>query len=577
MNTELSDINKNHELIEKLFLNSINNLKEKKYHEEIISLTSIKELIIKTINQISTINNIENKYNIKILNKEIITHLSFFSKNNLSIKDSNIISNIKNILNDILIILLEEKNYMNICDENLIKDFITNCLNIIYLNPKTNLVFLLLIKKIDNYIKYINENFEFSKDEIFYSRKSFKDFHSKPYLKYKNELEELNIYKLSKSEELKDKEQSLILLSKFFNNLQYFTEKYDLLNRISREIFPSLLNLSLPSLIHTKNSKYIDLYIKFGKFLLKFLFNSKYIFDFSVFNSNSKEIKGKYPCLFIHNKNELSDFGELNGKEYLIIYKYDIIKEYINELVDIIIDYYVKPMIIYDTNFDIQFIIFKLLKYLYFISENKTEKTKNKFIKYIPEILNNLSFFKKQEEFDKALESREFGYYLLLKDYQFKYVITSLTNSPKNEIDIYTTKFNMAHNLLNNWFYEKEEIENGKNFEIFEKMENKYSIIYLELYIEDNKEITVTVYMKNEKDNKYKQIGLNNVIKTIKNDKTNDYKIAKIIIINSSSNNNDDNNVNYKNEFKIVFDNYDSWFTNRIIHYSISVFENSNK
>jgi hypothetical protein len=54
-----------------------------------------------------------------------------------------------------------------------------------------------------------------------------------------------------------------------------------------------------------------------------------------------------------------------------------------------------------------------------------------------------------------------------------KDAISSLTNSPKNEIDIYTTKFNMAHNLLNNWFYEKEEIENGKNFEIFEKMENK--------------------------------------------------------------------------------------------------------
>ena len=126
-------------------------------------------------------------------------------------------------------------------------------------------------------------------------------------------------------------------------------------------------------------------------------------------------------------------------------------------------------MIIYDTNFDIQFIIFKLLKYLYFISENKTEKIKNKFIKYKPEILNNLSFFKKQEEFDKALESREFGYYLLLKDSQFKYVITSFTNSSKNEIDIYTTKFNMAHNLLNNWFYEKEEIENGKNFEFLKK------------------------------------------------------------------------------------------------------------
>ena len=51
-------------------------------------------------------------------------------------------------------------------------------------------------------------------------------------------------------------------------------------------------------------------------------------------------------------------------------------------------------MIIYDTNFDIQFIIFKLLKYLYFICQNDGEDdVKNKFISYILEISNNLSFF----------------------------------------------------------------------------------------------------------------------------------------------------------------------------------------
>ena len=570
MNKELNDINQNQQSIIKLFTDSINIIKEKKYEEAIKSLISIKESIIKTINEISTIKS-QSK---KIIIKETLTHLSFFTKKNLLIKNSNHFSKIKNIFNDILIILLEEKNYMNICDEILIKDFITNCLNIIYLNQKSNLVFLLLIKKIDNYIKYISDNLEVCKDDILYSRKSFKEFHSKLFLKYKYEFKELNIYKLSESESLKDKEESLDLLSNIFNKLKYFTEKYDLLIKISKEIFPSLLNLSLPSFNHKSNSKYMDLYIKFGKFLLKFLFNYKYIFDFSAFNSNSKEISEKYPCLFIHNKNELSDFRELNGKEYLIIYKYNIIKEYSNELVDIIVDYFIKPMIAYDTNFDIQFIIFKLLKYLYFICENKSE---NKFTKYIPEILNNLSFFKKQEEFNKALESREFGYFLLLKEPKFKFDIISLTNSPKNEIDIYTSKFNMAHDLLNNWFFEKEEIENGKNFEIFEKMRKKYSIIYLEFYIEDNREITVTIYKKNEKENLYKQIGFNNVIKTIKNDRSNEYKIAKIIIINSSSENNEEMEINYRNEFKIVFDNFDSWFTNRIIHYSISVFEINDK
>ena len=102
-------------------------------------------------------------------------------------------------------------------------------------------------------------------------------------------------------------------------------------------------------------------------------------------------------------------------------------------------------MIIYDTNFDILFLIFKLLKYLYFICQNDGEDdVKNKFISYILEISNNLSFFKKQEEFDKAPQSREFGYYLLLKEPQFKSNIKSLTNSPRNENDIYTAKFNIV-------------------------------------------------------------------------------------------------------------------------------------
>jgi hypothetical protein len=234
-------------------------------------------------------------------------------------------------------------------------------------------------------------------------------------------------------------------------------------------------------------------------------------------------------------------------------------------------------MIIYDTIFDIQFIIFKLLKYIYLLCVNQNEEIKNKFIDYIPEILNNLSFFKKQDEFILASEAREFAYYILLKDSKFKCAIKSLTCAPKDETDVYTTRFNIGHDLLNNVFYVKEEIESGNSFEICENMNKKYSIIYLEFYVEDNKEITVTVYKRNKNNKNYEQIGFNNIIKTIKNEKNNDYKMAKVIIINSSSSSNpsniDENELNYNNEFKIVFDNYDSWFTKRIIHYSISVFE----
>ena len=83
----------------------------------------------------------------------------------------------------------------------------------------------------------------------------------------------------------------------------------------------------------------------------------------------------------------------------------------------------------------------------------------------------------------------------------------------------------------------------------------------------------MTIYKKNEIDKKFEQIGFNNIIKTVKIDK-NDYKIAKVIIVNSNNKINDDKDIRISNQFKIVFDNYDSWFTNRIIHYSISIFEN---
>ena len=148
-----------------------------------------------------------------------------------------------------------------------------------------------------------------------------------------------------------------------------------------------------------------------------------------------------------------------------------------------------------------------------------------------------------------------------------------MTMSPMNEYDVYSTKFNMATDMMKKVLYVKKNIEQGKKFEIVESVNKKNSIIYLEFYVEDNKEISLTIYKKNEIDKKFEQIGFNNIIKTVKIDK-NEYKIAKVIIVNSNNKTNNDMDVRISNTFKIVFDNYDSWFTNRIIHYSISIFEN---
>ena len=574
INLKINNYNNYKQLQQKLFLELKNNVKEKEYSVIIKKLISIKEITVKIIDEI-----VMGQSNDKILDQELISNLSFFKSLNSQIKDSNISFEIKEVINNILINIFEAKNFSYISEPLLLQECIKTSLNLTYNNNKSELIFFLLRKKIDNFILYIIANYPNYKESIQVIRKSFKDNHSEMYLHYKQELKNLDIYNLSKSKKIEDRKKALFLLSQLFNNFKYFIEKYEFLNLIALELFPSLLNLTLPNLSHKKDLKNIDLYINFGKFLLKFLFTHEYIFDFNDFSVNPEKISNKYPCVFFYNKNEIISLDILNSKKYKILYKYELIKEYSKDLFDIVIYYFVKPMIIYDTNFEIQFIIFKLIKHLYFICQNENEDIKNKLNNYISEVLNNLSSFKKQDEFNLALESREFGYYILLKDQKFKYMIKSLTSSPKNESDIYTTKFKISDNLLNDSLYEKEEIEIGKTFEIVQKLYKKFSIIYLEFYVEDNKEITFTVYKKNEKEKDYEQIGFNNIIKTVKNDDNHEkeenykYKIAKIIIINSSSFNNNENELNYKNAFKIIFDNYDSWFSNRILHYSISVFD----
>ena len=75
----------------------------------------------------------------------------------------------------------------------------------------------------------------------------------------------------------------------------------------------------------------------------------------------------------------------------------------------------------------------------------------------------------------------------MLHEDKFKSLSNSITISPKNEYDVYTTKFNVAKDLINKVFYLKKELETGKSFEILENLYKKHSILYLEFYIENNR------------------------------------------------------------------------------------------
>ena len=128
-----------------------------------------------------------------------------------------------------------------------------------------------------------------------------------------------------------------------------------------------------------------------------------------IFQIFKKQKIKKYPCLIFHNKSELFNISELNNKRYKLL-QHDILKKYNKSLIDIYINYFIKSMIIYDTNFEMQNIIYEILKYFYFIC-SETEQ-KNILMKYISEVLNTLSQFRKQSEYQLSSDSREFGYYL---------------------------------------------------------------------------------------------------------------------------------------------------------------------
>ena len=390
---------------------------------------------------------------------------------------------------------------------------------------------------------------------------------------YKEQLYNLNIYNLIKSESLIKKKEALRLLITYFNDKSSLLDKYETLIKISEEIFPFLLNISSTPQPDEKDSKNIELYINTEKYFLQFLFNKEYLLDFTSFE-NTDNLNKKFPCLFLYNKSEIINISELNNTRYKI-QQYNILEKFGKELSNLFIKYFINPMIIYDTNFEIQYTTFKMLKYLYFLCEESD--IKNTILNFLSEVLINLSLFKNQTEYEEITDSREFGYYLLLHEKNFKSIDNSLFICPGNDSDIYTTKFNMATDLINSALYIKKEIPQGKSFEIIENMETKYSILYLEFYIEDNKEISLTIYKKNAKKNNFEQIGFNNLIKTVEleenKEKEKNYKIAKILVLNSGNPLDSDNKMSYSNQFKIVFDNYDSWFTNRILHYSISIFE----
>ena len=452
-------------------------------------------------------------------------------------------------INEILNHLIKEEYFDELCPLTNALEFCNIALRNIYKNEQSSLVFQLLIRKTHQYIEYLKEkDKENTMNIILYNEllDSFPIPHSSSYYNFKNKLEETDIYSLVKSNE-DDTEISngLVIIDKLtecINELFKYIEQYEIIYKIAKDFIPPLT-----SKLFLYQS---EMYLKLGNFLLNFLFLNKHTIDASL-PENGDVIPGHNYITILDDSliYDLSQYSFLNNKVYTTEYFFDILQSFPNEMISVCL-LYIKPMIKLDTDFQIQFIIYRILKLLYFIYPYH----RHFFSEYISKCLYNLCLFKELDDWNKGLESREFAYYLLSRDQQIGKTIKSVTSQPVINILQHTI---LLRDLdIDTGYMTKMVVDSGtkKSIEMNTNVED--SIIFIEFYIEDCKSINVNVY-KNEETVR-NQICTMKKIKSLCENDSSKIKTIRIIL--------------YAKElgsYEVEFDNEYSWITMKTIHYKI--------
>jgi hypothetical protein len=536
---------------------------ENNYYSSMVFLQKAKDYLEKEIKEIKSINdNNKIKYKNKfgnnfikdlfnyhyIINEEILNILqSFYSINYFPLIYT---------LNEVINLLLNEENFNFLCERKMCFMFINTICRLIYLNNHESIIFQLLIKKIHNYIhrlqiklKFLTENEKNTLDEL---KNSFPIYHTKNYYDFNKYLEEKNVYNLIKMESSEaDKLKAIDEFKSNLINLHIYSEQFDIIYKYAKEFFPPLTKL--PKIALSK------VYMKLGNLILKLLFLKDY--TFTCYFDNIEVVEPSYNYFYINDNEEstdLKDFLFLHEKNFESLYNYEILQSYHHEIIDLTINYYVKPMIIFDINFEIQFLIYLMLKNLYFIYP----RYRKYFINYIPTVLKNISDFNEPYEWNKSLECREFGYYLLSNDNIIQDKIKTMISVPKSEVRI--NKINIKNPSLNFGYMNKLVIVAGTKKEIIIDVNSENCLIYFEFYVEEGYDIDLFIYKINVKE-EYDLILETDKISSISEDW--EYmKNIKVIIFSK-----------FITKYKFVFDNSYSWFREKIIHYSYGILKTSDK
>ena len=512
---------------EKWFLEIINFEDKKNVILNLKNSFNILEKIYEEINEEKK----NNDFNFYIINDNILNFL-------IKIKDNKSIKlEIKLEVNKIINKLLNIEYFPYIFPNNEKIPLLINTLFSIIQSIKGVLMYDILIRKMHLYLKYIL-NITSYKKIIIELKKGFEISLSYNYGVCRDKKDE--IFELFSSNEADDKEKGIDTLIDYFNNLS-FVEQYELISEYAGEIIVNLFkNLS---------NDYSNSYLKFGYVLINLLIPNKFIIT-SYSNNDSED--NKQNISYIYN-----DYFVDNLEDYFVLLPYKNYEFYFQKditfLLDKILDVcitFISIMIKIDENFEIIYITYIILKRIYFIFP----KCRNAIRDYIPFVLNKLCQTKDQNQWNIALGSRQFAYYLLVNDKELTTKIKSSTEISPIEVNI--EPINLISTDLKFGFKSDIIIDQGKYIEKIIEILYDNSLIFIQFNLDSHlvgKDIDIKLLKFDTEKNSWNYIF---------EEKGTSDKSNKYIIYSRDS-----------GLYKIIFDNISSWITKKKIFYQITLFK----
>ena len=472
---------------------------------------------------------------------------------------------------------LDSSNY-NILSSDfvLLISFLNLVLNILEFIQGTNISIDLEIKCF-SFLNFLTSNQNFILEEeqeesikelisSFQIKKNSDSFQNFPYRKK-------IIIRFCNENNEENKLNGILQLIEYFSQTYSLNEQYDMLINHCSDIFKSIIN--------KPNVDYSKVYFELGNFFLNLFFNYKYILKFDSSKKN-------YVSTFLYLSDLISNEEKLLSNIKVNNYSNDINQlSFLNEVLfeetnqkEIMLKYenifpisllVLNTLIIYENEFDLQFICYLILRRIYFIFPQFRKETED----LLASSLINLCKFQSKEERKNIIECKQLLNYLLKEGNDtLKGKINHRLESKGKNLNIELEKNEIIDNslieydVLNLYDFNLKtgyplytRIEAGSKFFKYIEVENKNSLVYIGYSIEYyNIDFHLLKYCANINQELNDDDNLNdNFVEIVKFERSGETPVKIILFVKEPG------------IYKIIFDNSFSWFTQKEVKYRINI------